>query len=226
MSVWPNDHPPPHVHVYKAGRECLVKIGAPGEAPAVLYENRGMSGKDWQGAVALVQKYQNWRIQSGGIAVPTRNEKTEEWEYTKAEFAEQLARAEARKADRDARGEQEPVATAVRYDRVSRKFTLELANGTAFIFPADHCQGLRGAGDDDLAAVELTPGGFGLHWEALDADLGIAGLLTGFFGSKSWMDALRREMQAKGGRARSAAKTAAVRENGKKGGRPPKQAQA
>lgn len=158
--------------------------------------------------------------------MPTRNEASGEWEYTKAEFAEQLARADARKAERDARGEQEPVATAVRYDRASRKFTLELANGTAFIFPADLCQGLRDAGDDDLAAVELTPGGYGLHWQALDADLGIAGLLTGFFGSKSWMDSLRREMQAKGGRSTSAAKAAAVRENGKKGGRPRKQAQA
>lgn len=158
--------------------------------------------------------------------MPTRDEKTGEWEYTDAEFAEQLARAEARQAEREARGETEPVATAVRYDRAGRKFTLDLANGTAFIFPADLCQGLRDAGDDDLAAVELTPGGYGLHWEALDADLGIAGLLMGLFGSRPWMDALRREMQAKGGRAKSPAKAAAVRENGKKGGRPRKHAQA
>jgi hypothetical protein len=158
--------------------------------------------------------------------VPTINETTGEWEYSQAEFADQLERAEARKAEQESRGEGEPVATAVRYDRVGRKFTLDLANGTAFIFPADLCQGLCEASDDDLAAVELTPGGYGLHWEALDADLGIAGLLMGFLGSQSWMDALRRQMQAKGGRAKTAAKTAAVRENGKKGGRPRKPAQA
>lgn len=58
VSVWPNDHPPPHVHVFRAGRECLVEIGEPGGAPAALYENRGMTGKEWQGAVALVQKHQ------------------------------------------------------------------------------------------------------------------------------------------------------------------------
>jgi hypothetical protein len=58
VSVWPNDHPPPHVHVYKAGRECLVEIGELGEVAASLYENRGLSDKEWQGAVALVQKYQ------------------------------------------------------------------------------------------------------------------------------------------------------------------------
>lgn len=156
--------------------------------------------------------------------MPIRDETTGEWEYTEAELADQLARAEARKAGREARGEVEPAATAVRYDRAGRKFTVELANGTAFIFPADLCQALRGSSDDDLAAVELTPGGYGLHWEPLDADLGIAGLLTGFFGSRSWMDSLRREMQAKGGRAKTAAKAAAVRENGKKGGRPRKRA--
>jgi hypothetical protein len=58
VSVWPNDHPPPHVHVYRADRECLVEIGVPGDVAAALYENRGMSTKEWQGAVALVQKYQ------------------------------------------------------------------------------------------------------------------------------------------------------------------------
>lgn len=58
ISVWPNDHPPPHVHVYKSGGECLVEIGVPGERAASLYENRGMSAKDWQAAVVLVQKHQ------------------------------------------------------------------------------------------------------------------------------------------------------------------------
>jgi hypothetical protein len=153
-----------------------------------------------------------------------RDETTGEWTYTEAEFAAQAAAAEAGQAERAARGAVEPTATAVRYDYESRKFTLELANGTAFIFPADNCQGLRGASNEDLAAVELTPGGYGLHWQALDADLGIAGLLQGFFGGPAWMDRLRKELAAKGGRSRSAAKVAAVRENGKKGGRPRKTA--
>lgn len=156
--------------------------------------------------------------------MPTRDEKTGKWSYTEEEFAAQAAAAEARQVERVASGAVEPTAIAVRYDHESRKFTLELANGTAFIFPADHCQGLRGASNEDLAAVELTPGGYGLHWEALDADLGIAGLLQGFFGGPAWMDRLRRELAAKGGRSRSAAKIAAVRENGKKGGRPRKAA--
>lgn len=151
--------------------------------------------------------------------MPTRNEQNGEWTYTEEELALQAEEAAARQAER---ASHEPTASAVRYDSDSRKFTLELANGTAFIFPADLCQGLRGASHEDLAAVELTPGGYGLHWEALDADLGIAGLLQGFFGGPVWMDRLRRELAAKGGRSRSAAKIAAVRENGKKGGRPRK----
>lgn len=156
--------------------------------------------------------------------MPTRDENTGEWSYTEEEFSAQAAAAEARLVERASNGAVEPTATAVRYDCESRKFTLELANGTAFIFPADLCQGLRGASHEDLAAVELTPGGYGLHSEALDADMGIAGLLQGFFGGPAWMDRLRREHSAKGGRSRSAAKVAAVRENGKKGGRPRKTA--
>ena len=58
LSVWPNDHPPPHVHAFKDSAECLVVIGEPDGGPASLYENRGMKDKDWKAAVELVQKYQ------------------------------------------------------------------------------------------------------------------------------------------------------------------------
>jgi hypothetical protein len=69
-----------------------------------------------------------------------------------------------------------------------------------------------------LAEVEVTPIGFGLHWEKLDADLGVPHLVMGIFGSKAWM----RELARRGGSVTSAAKARASRENGKKGGRPPR----
>ena len=67
-------------------------------------------------------------------------------------------------------------------------------------------EGLAGAAPDDLAAIEITPAGLGLHWPRLDADLYIPALMQGCFGSKRWMAA---QLGAEGGRARSDAKTAA-----------------
>jgi len=64
------------------------------------------------------------------------------------------------------------------------------------------------------------PTGYALRWERLDADFTVIGLLAGIFGTKAWMSELGR----KGGNARSEAKASAVRENGKRGGRPRKDA--
>ena len=54
-------------------------------------------------------------------------------------------------------------------------------------FPARLAQGLENATDDELAAVEILGLGYGLHWEALDADLSVPGLLAGRFGTKAYM---------------------------------------
>ena len=97
---------------------------------------------------------------------------------------------------------------------------LELSNGCAFAFPAHFGQGLADASAEDLAAVEITPLGTGLHWEKLDADLRVEALMRGVFGTKRHMAALG----AAGGSATSEAKATASRANGAKGGRPPKKA--
>ena len=78
---------------------------------------------------------------------------------------------------------------------------------------------LSDADPADLSAIEISPAGLGLHWPALDADVYVPALLQGVFGSKRWMAA---ELGAAGGQARSRAKAAAARENGRKGGRPRK----
>ena len=59
--------------------------------------------------------------------------------------------------------------------------------------------------------------GLGLHWEQLDVDVSVPGLLAGLFGTKAWMD---RQRAAKAGAARSSLKADAARRNGAKGGRP------
>jgi hypothetical protein len=58
-----------------------------------------------------------------------------------------------------------------------------------------------------------------LRWASLDVDLYVPALVAGIFGTRSWMT---RELAAIAGRSKSAAKAAAARANGKKGGRPRK----
>lgn len=111
----------------------------------------------------------------------------------------------------------EPRADAVRYDKRSSRIIVDLTNGCTFAFPPRMAQGLEAATDEDLAAVEILGAGYGLHWEALDVDLSIPGLLAGLFGTKAYM-------ARRAGQAKSPAKAAAARENGRKGGRPRKQA--
>ncbi|GAV36908.1 hypothetical protein ROTAS13_04597 [Roseomonas sp. TAS13] len=109
--------------------------------------------------------------------------------------------------------QREPRAATARYDRQARRVIVELTNGCTFAFPPGLAQGLEGASDDQLAQVEVLGSGSGLHWEALDADLSIPGLLAGLFGT-------RAHMARQAGRATSPAKAAAARANGSKGGRP------
>jgi hypothetical protein len=111
----------------------------------------------------------------------------------------------------------EPQARAAAYDPNTNRLIIDLKNGTTFIVPCNLVQGLSSAKPELMAEVELLPRGAALHWEKLDVDLSLAELISGVFGSESWM---ARELGRKGGSVKSEAKTTAVRENGKKGGRP------
>ena len=135
-------------------------------------------------------------------------------EWVKQELAkadEALARGKLEQAA-------QPRATAAHYDARKKVVVIELDNGASFAFPPSLAQGLEGAIAPDLAEIEITPMGTGLHWPQLDADLTIDGLLAGIFGSRSWM----RAHASRAGRAHSSAKAAAARANGAKGGRPKK----
>ena len=107
----------------------------------------------------------------------------------------------------------EPRATRARYDRALGHVVVELTNGSTFSFPAGLGQGLENAAPDQLADIEILGAGCGLHWEALDVDLSIPGLVSGLFGTKA-------HMARRAGKATSPAKAAAARVNGAKGGRP------
>ena len=113
----------------------------------------------------------------------------------------------------------EPRAAAARYDRRSERVVVELTNGCTFAFPPHLAQGLEAVTEEQLSQVEILGAGSGLHWEALDADLSVPGLLAGSFGTKAYL-----AQQA--GRATSPAKAAAARANGAKGGRPRRSARS
>ena len=114
-------------------------------------------------------------------------------------------------------------AVSARYDRRRARIVVALDTGLEMTFPARMAQGLSGADADDLADIEISGAGLGLHWPRLDADLYIPALMQGIFGSKAWM---ARELGASGGRSRTPAKIAASRRNGQTGGRPRKPATA
>lgn len=132
---------------------------------------------------------------------------------TDAEIERQYAEAAEAGRAADERG---PRAESARYDPATGRVEVELRGGCMFAFPAEMGQGLRGASPEELGAVVVTPGGYGLHWEALDADLAVPALMAGVFGTEAWM----RELGRAGGRRTSDAKAAAARENGRRGGRP------
>ena len=81
----------------------------------------------------------------------------------------------------------EPRAAAARYDRGLDRVVVELTNGCTFAFPPRLAQGLEGATADQLAGVEVLGTGSGLHWEELDVDLALPGLLAGLFGTAAFM---------------------------------------
>lgn len=112
-----------------------------------------------------------------------------------------------------------PTATAARYDRRLGRLVVDLSSGLSIVFRPQDAQGFEQAKPEQLARIEISPSGFGLHFPALDADIYLPALLDGFLGSRRWMAA---QLGKAGGRATSPAKTAAVRANGKLGGRPKK----
>lgn len=112
----------------------------------------------------------------------------------------------------------EPRAIEAYYAAAERYLWVKLSTGELMGFPIDRLQGLSDGSDEQIAQIEIYPGGHGLHWEQLDADLSVPGLVAGLFGSKTWMSALGKA----GGSKLSIAKVSAARINGKLGGRPKK----
>ena len=132
---------------------------------------------------------------------------------TRAAILAQLDDARARSARSRRAGHR---AIAARFDRRRGRIVLELSHGYLFGFPVKRIPALARASTAQLAAVEVSPGGGALRWEALDVDLSVPGLLLDAVGRTERLQELGRLA----GKATSPAKSAAARRNGAKGGRP------
>jgi len=122
------------------------------------------------------------------------------------------------RASRDGRraARNEPRAARVEYRSGDHTLRIELTNGAAVTLPVKLIPHLTRAAPRDVRAVEILGRGGGLHWETLDLDLSVPGLLSSIFPGPEWLAKLGRV----GGRRSFAAKAAAARRNGRKGGRP------
>jgi Protein of unknown function (DUF2442) len=110
----------------------------------------------------------------------------------------------------------EPRAAAARYRARDEALHVALTNGATFTIPVKLIPALERASPRELRSVQVLGRGGGLHWESLDLDLSVPALVSSVFEGPTWLAELGRV----GGRRSSAAKAAAARKNGRKGGRP------
>jgi hypothetical protein len=111
----------------------------------------------------------------------------------------------------------QPRAVSAHYDRRSSRVVICLSTGLDVAFSPRDAQGLEKATAAQLSEIEISPSGFGIHFPKIDADLYLPSLLLGFLGSRNWMAS---RLGTLGGRSTSAAKAAAAKRNGRRGGRP------
>jgi hypothetical protein len=138
-----------------------------------------------------------------------------EFEFTEESLAEEIAQAQFAAIAAEEAG---PCAKSVEYNAAKDLIEIHLRNGSIFSLPPRLVQGLGSATPEQLNDVWIDRAGLSVHWESLDADFSILGLIQGIFGTQAWMAELGR----RGGKSSSVAKSQAARENGKKGGRPKK----
>ena len=128
----------------------------------------------------------------------------------------ELARYAGASAEGRRAAQTEPRAAEASFSVRRSALRIVLTNGAVLAIPVRLIRGLDGAPQQALRDVEVLGNGGGLHWESLDLDLSVPALVAAVLAGPAWMAELGRI----GGQKSSAAKAAAARRNGRKGGRP------
>ena len=135
---------------------------------------------------------------------------------TKEKFSISRADLERLKRESEQRRAHEPFAESATYDAQSGALTVALRGGSTVRTQARALRGLGSASDEQLTNVRIHDGR-ALFW----ADVDVQHLLIAFLGEALGIPTLHAATR-RAGNARTAAKSAAARENGKLGGRPRK----
>ncbi|MGB3124357.1 MAG: DUF2442 domain-containing protein [Pseudomonas sp.] len=109
-------------------------------------------------------------------------------------------------------------ASSVRYEDDS--ISIGFSDGSRVMLPVAGLPEFEGFTPQDFQQLEVGFGGKALCCEARDLDVSITGLIAT---SQPLMDLATSMVASRNGRKSSAAKSAAARANGKKGGRPRKE---
>ena len=110
-------------------------------------------------------------------------------------------------------------ASNVRYE--DGCLSIGFSDGSRVVLPVAGLAEFEGFSLEDFQQLEVGFGGKALCCEPQDLDVSITGLIAT---SQPLMDLATSLVASRNGRKSSAAKSAAARANGKKGGRPPKKA--
>ncbi len=135
-----------------------------------------------------------------------------------AEYAAALA---AGRAD----AETEVRAGSVRYVPEREAIEIVTTRGAGFLIPRNWIGALDEVPTEELAGLSMWPDGSAIELEARDIQVSVHGLLTAVLPAMLPPRALASVFAARGGRATSPAKRRSARVNGRRGGRPPLQAE-
>jgi hypothetical protein len=106
-------------------------------------------------------------------------------------------------------------AKEIRYDRRARAFHFAMRSGASVTVPVAALREFDNATQGQLQEVKLVAAGSAIEHRGLDIDMSVHGIIRDVFG----FDEIQ---QKRAGRVKTAAKAAAARANGAKGGRPRK----
>lgn len=117
------------------------------------------------------------------------------------------AQIEAARAAGQVALETEPHAEAAWYEVDRNLVWIKTTTGLYHGVPAERLQGLQDALPVEIEDIEVSPSGVGLHWPQLDVDLTVKGIMSGAYGSKSWMKEVAKQEKIR--RSQSGSRTEA-----------------